>query len=148
MYKRQLLHGVTGSGKTQVFIKLFDAVIRSGKQAVLLVPEISLTPQMLTKFQSVFGKRVAVMHSSLSLGEQLDEYKRIKDGDAQIVIGTRSAVFAPFDNIGLIILDEEGEPTYKSADMAPRYHARDIAKYRCLKHGALLLLSLIHILKR
>lgn len=136
-----LLHGVTGSGKTQVFIKLIDTVVRSGKQAVLLVPEISLTPQMLAKFQSVFGKQVAVMHSSLSLGEQLDEYKRIKNGDARIVIGTRSAVFAPFDNIGLIILDEEGEPTYKSADMAPRYHARDIAKYRCLKHGALLLLA-------
>lgn len=136
-----LLHGVTGSGKTQVFIKLIDAVIRDGRQAVLLVPEISLTPQMLAKFQSVFGRQVAVMHSSLSLGEQLDEYKRIKNGDAKIVIGTRSAVFAPFDNIGLVILDEEGESSYKSADMSPRYHARDVAKYRCLKHGALLLLA-------
>lgn len=135
-----LLHGVTGSGKTSVFIKLIEYARDSGKTAVLLVPEISLTPQTVGKFQSLFGNTVAIIHSGLSLGQRADEYKRIQRGDAKIVIGTRSAVFAPLKNIGIIVIDEEGEHTYKS-EMAPRYHARDVAKQRCFRHNALLLLA-------
>lgn len=135
-----LLHGVTGSGKTQVFIKLIEQVIKNGEQALMLVPEISLTPQMVDRFKALFGEQVAVMHSSLSLGERLDEFKRIRDGKASIVVGTRSAVFAPFQKIGIIIMDEEGEPSYKS-EAAPRYHTREIAKFRCVEHQALLLLA-------
>ena len=122
-----LLHGVTGSGKTSVFEKLIDDTVKMGRQAMLLIPEIGLTPQTLKRFRSLFGERVAVIHSGLSLGQRLDEYKRIKRGDADIVIGTRSAVFAPLSNIGLIIIDEEGERSYKS-DSSPRYHTHDIAK--------------------
>ena len=135
-----LLHGVTGSGKTSVFEKLIDDTVKSGRQAMLLIPEIGLTPQILKRFRSMFGERVAVIHSGLSLGQRLDEYKRIKRGDADIVIGTRSAVFAPLDNIGLIIIDEEGERSYKS-DSSPRYTTPDIAKQRCAFHGASLLLA-------
>ena len=135
-----LLHGVTGSGKTSVFEKLIDDTVKSGRQAMLLIPEIGLTPQILKRFRSMFGERVAVIHSGLSLGQRLDEYKRIKRGDADIVIGTRSAVFAPLDNIGLIIIDEEGERSYKS-DSSPRYTTHDIAKQRCAFHGATLLLA-------
>lgn len=135
-----LLYGVTGSGKTQIFIKLIEETVEQGKQAVMLVPEISLTPQTVQKFQSLFGDSVAVMHSSLSLGERLDEWKRIKRGEAKIVVGTRSAIFAPLQNIGIIIMDEEGENSYKS-ESAPRYHAREIAKLRCVEHHALLLLA-------
>lgn len=138
--KAALLFGVTGSGKTQVFIELIRKVLSDGKQVIMLVPEISLTPQMLKKFRSYFGNDVAVIHSGLSMGEKLDEYKRIKKGDAKIVIGTRSSVFAPTEKLGLIIMDEEGEHSYKS-DMTPRYHARDIAKFRCVKHNALLLMA-------
>ncbi len=135
-----LLHGITGSGKTSVFLKLIGAVIQSGRQVIMLVPEISLTPQTLDSFRNTFGKDVAVLHSSLSMGEQLDEWKRIKSGAVKIAVGTRSAVFAPFDNIGLIIMDEEGEFSYKS-DKTPRYHAREIAKLRCKNNNALLLLA-------
>ncbi len=135
-----LLHGITGSGKTQIYIKLIEEVLREGKQAAMLVPEISLTPQMVRKFQGLFGAEIAVIHSSLSLGERLDEWKRIRRGEAKIVIGTRSAVFSPLDNIGIIILDEEGEASYKS-ESAPRYHAREVAKLRCVKHKATLLLG-------
>ncbi|MCM1007183.1 MAG: primosomal protein N' [Ruminococcus flavefaciens] len=135
-----LLHGVTGSGKTSVFEKLIADTVRLGRQAVLLVPEIGLTPQILKRFRSLFGERVAVIHSGLSLGQRLDEYKRIKRGDADIVIGTRSAVFAPCSNIGLIIIDEEGERSYKS-DSSPRYIAHDAAKQRCFYHNATLLLA-------
>ncbi len=135
-----LLHGVTGSGKTQVFLKLIEQVTRQGKQAVMLVPEISLTPQMVAKFQQAFGQNVAVLHSGLSLGEQLDEWKRMKRGEANIVVGTRSAVFAPLSNIGLIIMDEEGEFSYKSEN-PPRYHAREVAKLRCVQNSCLLLLA-------
>ena len=138
--KCALLHGVTGSGKTSVFIKLIEHAEKSGKTALLLVPEISLTPQTVNKFQSLFGNNVAIIHSSLSLGQRADEYKRIKNGEAKIVIGTRSAVFAPLSNIGIIVIDEEGEHTYKS-EMSPRYHARDVAKQRCFYHKALLLLA-------
>lgn len=135
-----LLHGVTGSGKTSVFEKLISEVVSEGKQAMLLIPEIGLTPQILRRFRSLFGERVAVIHSGLSLGQRLDEYKRIKRGEADIVIGTRSAVFAPLENIGLVIMDEEGERSYKS-ESAPRYHAGDAAKQRCAYHKAVLLLA-------
>ncbi len=135
-----LLFGVTGSGKTSIFIKLIDEALLDGRQVILMVPEISLTPQMLSKFRSYFGEKVAVIHSSLSVGERLDENKRIKSGEARIVIGTRSSVFAPCRDLGLIIMDEEGEHSYKS-DASPRYHARDIAKLRCIQHKATLLLA-------
>jgi len=135
-----LLHGITGSGKTLVFIKLIEFTLKIGKQAILLIPEISLTPQMVSKFHSLFGETVAVIHSNLSIGQRVDEYKRIKSGKAKIVIGTRSAIFAPLDNIGLIIMDEEGERTYKS-EASPRYHARDVAIARCGNHNAVLLMA-------
>ena len=135
-----LLHGITGSGKTSVFIKLIEHCADNGRTALLLVPEIALTPQTVGKFRSLFGDTVAIIHSNLSLGRRADEYKRIRSGEARIVIGTRSAVFAPLDNIGLIVIDEEGEHTYKS-DRSPRYHARDIAKQRCFRHNSLLLLA-------
>jgi len=135
-----LLHGITGSGKTSVFIKLIEYARDSGRTAILMIPEISLTPQTVGKFQSLFGNTVAIIHSGLSLGQRADEYKRIRRGEAKIVIGTRSAVFAPLENIGIIVMDEEGEHTYKS-EMSPRYHARDVAKQRCFHHNALLLLA-------
>lgn len=135
-----LLYGVTGSGKTQVYIRLIDEVLASGRQVLVMVPEISLTPQTVHLFAERYGRRVAVLHSGLSVGERMDEWKRIKRGDAAIVVGTRSAVFAPLQNIGLIIMDEEQEHTYKS-ESTPRYHARDIARYRSVKHNALLLLT-------
>ena len=120
-----LLHGITGSGKTSVFVKLIEYTLNINKTVILLIPEISLTPQMVAKFRALFGETIALIHSNLSLGQRVDEYKRIKSGDAKIVIGTRSAVFAPLENIGLIIMDEEGERTYKS-EASPRYHARDV----------------------
>lgn len=135
-----LLHGITGSGKTSVFLKLIEVVIASGRQVIMMVPEISLTPQMTAQFTAWFGDRVAVIHSGLSLGERLDEYRRIRQGEASVVVGTRSAVFSPLTNIGLIVMDEEGESSYKS-ESSPRYHARDIAKLRCAQHNALLLLA-------
>lgn len=135
-----LLFGVTGSGKTSVYIHLIMQQLELGKNAILLVPEIALTPQMIRTFSSHFGDEVAVLHSSLSLGERYDEWKRVKYGKAHVVIGTRSAVFAPADNLGLIIIDEEQEETYKSEN-SPRYNARDIAKYRCAKSGCLLLMG-------
>lgn len=135
-----LLFGVTGSGKTSVFIKLIQKAITDGKQAMLLVPEISLTPQMVKKFKSLFGSVVAVIHSSLSLGQRVDEYKRIQSGEVKIVIGTRSAVFSPMSNIGIIIMDEEGERTYKS-DSSPRYNTREVAIKRAGYHNAVLLMA-------
>ena len=135
-----LLYGVTGSGKTQVFLKLIEQVVNDGKGVIVMVPEIALTPQTLGIFYSHFGDSVAVFHSALSAGERIDEWKRVKNGDAKIAIGTRSAVFAPFDNLGLIVMDEEQEHTYKS-EMSPRYHARDIAKFRCVYNNALLVLA-------
>lgn len=139
-YDVSLLFGVTGSGKTSVFLKLIDDVIHDGKSVIMMVPEISLTPQMIDIFKARYQEKVAIFHSGLSVGERLDEFRRVKLKRANIVIGTRSAVFAPVENIGLIVMDEEHEDTYKS-DSSPRYHARDIAKYRCLKNYALLLLS-------
>lgn len=135
-----LLYGVTGSGKTQVFLKLIQKTIAQGKNAILLVPEISLTPQTIGLFRRVLGSQVGVLHSSLSIGERADEYKRIREGRVHLVVGTRSAIFAPLENIGLIVIDEEQEHTYKS-DQSPRFHARDIAKARCKYHGAMLLLA-------
>ncbi len=135
-----LLFGVTGSGKTSVYIHLIEQQLRRKKSVVLLVPEIALTPQMIQTFSSHFGNEVAVLHSSLSAGERFDEWKRVKSGVAHVVIGTRSAVFAPVRSLGLIIIDEEQEETYKSENI-PRYHARDVAKYRCSKAGCVLLLG-------
>lgn len=139
-YKVSLLYGVTGSGKTSVFMKLIDRIHHDGKGIILMVPEIALTPQIIATFKARFGSSVAVFHSGLSSGERMDEFKRVHNGDASIVIGTRSAVFAPVKNLGLIVMDEEQEYSYKS-DSTPRYHARDIAKYRCFESSALLLLS-------
>lgn len=135
-----LLFGVTGSGKTSVYIKLIAHVLKKGKAVILLVPEIALTPQMLETFSSYFGDNIAVLHSSLSVAERYDEWKRVKKGEARLVIGTRSAIFAPAENLGLIIIDEEQEDTYKS-ESAPRYHARDVAKFRCNEDKAVLLLG-------
>lgn len=135
-----LLFGVTGSGKTSVYIHLINEQLRMGKSAILLVPEIALTPQMLQTFSSYFGNEVAVLHSSLSSGERYDEWKRVRKGEAHLVIGTRSAVFAPVNNLGIIIIDEEQEESYKSENN-PRYNARDIAKYLCAKTNSLLLLG-------
>lgn len=138
--KAALLFGVTGSGKTAIYIHLIKKVLDDGRSVILLVPEIALTPQMLQTFSSYFGEDTAVLHSSLSVTEKYDEWKRIKSGKAHLIIGTRSAVFAPCENLGLLIIDEEQEETYKSEN-SPRYHARDIAKYRCAKDNALLLLG-------
>lgn len=135
-----LLYGVTGSGKTQVYISLIQSVLGRGKSAMVLVPEIALTPQLLHIFTSHFGEEVAVLHSSLRAGERYDEWKRVRSGSARVVLGTRSAVFAPLKDLGLIILDEEQEGTYKSEN-TPRYHARDVAKYRCARSGGLLVLG-------
>mgnify|MGYP000792562579 CR=1 FL=1 len=135
-----LLYGVTGSGKTQIYIRLIQEVLARGQTAMVLVPEISLTPQLLRVFASHFGELVAVLHSSLRSGERYDEWKRVRSGQARVVIGTRSAVFAPLRNLGLLILDEEQESTYKSENV-PKYHARDVAKYRCAQNDALLVLG-------
>lgn len=135
-----LLFGVTGSGKTSVYIHLIERQLRRGRSAILLVPEIALTPQMIQTFSSHFGDEVAVLHSSLSPGERYDEWKRIRSGKARLAIGTRSAVFAPMEDPGLIIIDEEQEETYKSEN-SPRYHAREVAKFRCAQAGSLLLLG-------
>ncbi len=135
-----LLYGITGSGKTQVFLKLIDEVSSRGRGVIVMVPEISLTPQVLSIFHRRYGQKVAVFHSAMSLGQRMDEWKRIKSGEATIAVGTRSAVFAPFDDIGLIIMDEEHEYTYKS-EKTPRYHARDISRFRCAWHKSLLVLA-------
>ena len=135
-----LLQGVTGSGKTSVYIHLIQQQLSRGKSSILLVPEIALTPQMLRTFSNHFGDEVAVLHSSLSLGERYDEWKRIRSGRAHLVIGTRSAVFAPVQDLGILIIDEEQEETYRSEN-APRYHARDVAKFICSKAGCTLLLG-------
>ena len=133
-----LLHGVTGSGKTEVYMNAIEKVVNSGKQAIMLVPEISLTPQMMERFIERFGEKVAVFHSGLSLGEKYDEWKKMRDKKANIVIGARSAVFAPFDNIGIIIIDEEHELSYKS-EMQPRYDTKVAAKFRAMQSGCTLI---------
>ncbi len=138
--KAALLYGVTGSGKTRVMTALIDRMLDAGRSVILLLPEIALTPQSVSIFCSRYGSRVAVMHSGLSLGERFDAYCRIRRGDATVIIGTRSAVFAPAVNLGAILIDEEQEHTYKS-DRDPRYHAREIARRRCAYHNALMLLA-------
>ncbi len=135
-----LLYGITGSGKTHVIRSVCDAVIRSGRQVIMLVPEIALTPQSLLVFSSYYGDRITVLHSSLSEGERLDAWRKIRNGEIDMVIGTRSASFAPVPDLGLFVIDEEQETTYKS-ESSPRYHARDVARFRCAKNNALMLLS-------
>lgn len=138
-FSASLLRGVTGSGKTLVFLKLIEETVKAGRGAIVMVPEIALTPQTVARFAARFGSRVAVIHSSLSMSERLREWRRIREGEADVVVGTRSAVFAPLRKIGLIVIDEEQELTYHS-EAPPRYHARDIAKIRARRHGAQLLL--------
>ncbi len=135
-----LLEGITGSGKTEVYLHVIDRVLKSEKTAIVLVPEISLTPQMTHRFISRFGKQVAIMHSGLSDGEKFDEWRKIKSGQARVVVGARSAIFVPLENIGAIIIDEEHEATYKQ-ESNPRYHARDVALLRAKSHGAALVLG-------
>ena len=139
-HRTALLQGVTGSGKTSVYIHLIDHVLKQGKDAILLVPEIALTPQMLQVFSSYFGENIAILHSSLASGERYDEWKRLKTGKAHLAIGTRSAVFAPVANPGIIIIDEEQEDTYRSENN-PRYNAREIARFIAYKAGCVLLLG-------
>lgn len=131
-----LLFGVTGSGKTQVYLRLIERTLREGRSAIVLVPEIGLTPQLIRKFMAQFGEITAVLHSALSVGERYDSWKRIRSGAARVIVGTRSAVFAPARNLGLLILDEEQDDAYKSENN-PRYHARDVAKYRAMQENAL-----------
>ena len=135
-----LLHGVTGSGKTQVYLRLVQETLALGKTAMVLVPEIVLTPQMMRKFSSYFGSRVAMLHSSLRMTERYDQWKRIRRGEVQVVLGTRSAIFAPLKNVGLIVLDEEQESSYQSEN-PPRYHTRDVAKYLCARDKSTLVLG-------
>ena len=133
--RTQVLLGVTGSGKTQVFLRMADDVVAQGKGVIVMVPEIALTPQMIKIFSLRYGSKIAVFHSAMSLGQRMDEYNRIKQGKALIAIGTRSAVFAPFAKLGLIIIDEEQEHTYKS-EKSPRFHARDLAHFRSIYHNS------------
>lgn len=135
-----LVHGVTGSGKTYIFMELIEKILKQGKQVIFLVPEISLTSQIVTTFKSVFGNNISIIHSGLTPKDRVLEWEKIKNGESNIIIGTRSAVFSPVKNLGIIIIDEEGEYSYKSEN-APRYHTRDIAKLRCLYHNTILLLS-------
>ena len=135
-----LLHGVTGSGKTQVYLRLVQETLDRGKTAMVLVPEIILTPQMMRKFSSYFGSKVCMLHSSLRMTERYDQWKRIRRGEVQVVLGTRSAVFSPLKNLGLLILDEEQEGSYQSEN-PPRYHTRDVAKFLCAREKAVLLLG-------
>ncbi|WP_059043746.1 primosomal protein N' [Paenibacillus rubinfantis] len=135
-----LLHGVTGSGKTEVYLQTIERCIASGRQAIVLVPEISLTPQMVERFKGRFGAKVAVMHSRLSTGERYDEWRKIREGRVEVAIGARSAIFAPFSRLGLIVMDEEHETSYKQEE-TPKYHARDVAVKRARQHGAAVILG-------
>lgn len=135
-----LLYGITGSGKTVVYLRLIDEMLNKSKNVIVMVPEIALTPQTLNLFMSRYGREVAVFHSALSAGQRLDEWKRVRNENVRIVVGTRSAVFAPLENLGLIIIDEEQEHTYKS-EQTPRYSAKDVARFRCAYHKALLVFS-------
>lgn len=135
-----LLHGITGSGKTEVYLQAIERVLERGEQAIVLVPEIALTPQMTARFKGRFGDKVAVMHSALSQGEKYDEWRKIRRREVSVVVGARSAIFAPFTNLGLLILDEEHESTYKQEDV-PRYHARDVAIWRGNYHQCPVLLG-------
>ncbi len=135
-----LIHGITGSGKTEVYLQCIQRVIEQDRQAIMLVPEIALTPQMVERFKGRFGDRVAVMHSRLSSGERYDEWRKIREGKSQVAIGARSAIFAPFSNLGLIIMDEEHETSYKQEE-SPKYHARDVAIHRAHQHNAVVILG-------
>lgn len=135
-----LLHGVTGSGKTEVYLQIIDFVLGQNKQAIMLVPEISLTPLMVSRFKSRFGDQIAVFHSGLSAGEKLDEWRRIRSGEATVVVGARSAIFAPVQNLGVIIIDEEHETTYKQEE-TPRYHVREVAILRASLHSSVVILG-------
>lgn len=135
-----LLYGVTGSGKTKIIIEAVKEALRQGRTAIVLLPEIGLTAQATATYFSEFGEQCAIIHSRLSAGERADTYARIAAGEIRVAVGTRSAVFAPLDNIGVIVIDEEQEHTYKS-DKTPKYHARDVARFRCARHGALMLLA-------
>ncbi len=138
--KGALLYGVTGSGKTNVILKLIEKVIQDGKSVIVLVPEIALTSQTVGRFKACFGEKIALIHSGLSAGERMDAHKSILDGKAKIVVGTRSAVFAPVKNLGLAVIDEEQEGSFKS-DKSPKFHARDVARFRCAYNNALLVLA-------
>lgn len=140
-YRSYLLHGVTGSGKTQVYIEAIRSALGRGKTAIVLVPEISLTPQIVRRFKFHFGEDVAVMHSRMSEGERYDAWRQVHRGRSRIVIGARSAVFAPLRNLGLIVVDEEQEASYKQFDAVPRYHARDVALMRARDCGAVVILG-------
>lgn len=135
-----LLYGVTGSGKTEVYLQSIDKVLRDGKEAIVLVPEIALTPQMVNRFKGRFGDQVAVLHSGLSVGEKYDEWRKIQRKEVKVVVGARSAIFAPFENLGIIIIDEEHEMTYKQEEN-PRYHAKDVAIERGIKHNCPVILG-------
>lgn len=135
VYQPILLHGVTGSGKTEIYLQAIAETLQRGREAIVLVPEISLTPQMVERFKGRFGKQVAVLHSRLSDGERFDEWRKIRSGQVQVAIGARSAIFAPFRNLGLIIIDEEHESSYKQVEN-PKYHAREVAIQRGKLHGA------------
>ena len=139
-YQGFLLYGVTGAGKTEVYMNIIEGIIKRGKTAIMLVPEISLTPQIVKRFVSRFGTRVAILHSGLSDGEKYDEYRKIMEGKVDIVVGARSAIFAPLNNLGVIIIDEEHSTTYKQ-DNHPRYHARDVAILRAKYHKCPLVLG-------
>ena len=139
-FRVALLHGVTGSGKTEIYLRLADHVRRSGRQVLLLVPEIALTPSVVAQVRGAFGDRVAIQHSGLSTGERHDQWQRIRRGDVDVVVGTRSAVFAPVPRLGLVIVDEEHDASYKQ-DEAPRYHGRDVAVVRASREGALVVLG-------
>ncbi|MBM4161625.1 MAG: primosomal protein N', partial [Ignavibacteria bacterium] len=140
-YRTFLLHGITGSGKTQVYIESIRVILAAGKTAIVLVPEISLTPQTVRRFKAHFGNDVTVMHSQMSVGERYDAWRRAHLGKVKIVIGPRSAIFAPLRNIGLIVVDEEHEPSYKQFDSTPRYNARDVAVVRASNTGAVVILG-------
>src|SRR5690349_1910602 len=139
-FRTALLHGVTGSGKTEVYLRLADRVRRAGRQVLLMVPEIALTPAVAALFRGVFGNRVAIQHSALSDGERHDQWHRIRRGDVDVVVGTRSAVFAPLERLGLIIVDEEHDSSFKQEE-TPRYHGRDVAIVRGSREGALVVLG-------
>lgn len=139
-FSKHLIYGITGSGKTEIYLQLIQKVLEQGKEAIVLVPEISLTPQMVDRFLARFGDTVAVLHSKLSIGERYDEWQKIAKGEAKIVIGARSAIFAPLENIGIIIIDEEHDISYKS-DSTPRYNAKDLAKYIAEKNNCPLVLG-------
>ncbi|KPK74766.1 MAG: primosomal protein N', partial [candidate division Zixibacteria bacterium SM23_73] len=141
VYSPFLIHGVTGSGKTQVYIEAIREVLKDGKQALILVPEISLTSQIISRFKANFGEKVGCLHSRMSAGERFDTWRRVRNGELPVVVGARSAVFSPFQNLGLIVVDEEHVPSYKQDDPAPRYNARDVAVMRAKLNDAAVILG-------